>query len=184
MKSRLLFLWAIGGVLLLLSQAIFRLSQIAFQGLTSGQMSRSQWLICGAWIIANAYLEGYRGFQKRFVPRVLARAHYYSSEASMTSAGATVLVAPLFSMAYFKANRRALISAWAVTLLVMCAIVLIRWVPQPWRGIIDAGVVVGLGWGTVTLLVGTLSILRGHAPTGSPDLPDAPMALDPAVKSQ
>ena len=32
---------------------------------------------------------------------------------------------------------------------ILCFILLFHFIPQPWRGILDAGVVVGLVWGTL-----------------------------------
>ena len=46
-------------------------------------------------------------------------------------------------------------------------IVLIRKLDQPWRGIVDAGVVVGLGWGLVATLW-----------AGGRDLCGRPIAID------
>ena len=40
-------------------------------------------------------------------------------------------------------------------------VVLLRFTPQPWRGIVDAGVVVGLSWGVVTILVYWTRAARG-----------------------
>lgn len=162
-----LFIWAIAGVVLLLSQAMFRLSQIAWEAISSGTMTNSQIAICVAWSLSNIYLEGYRGFHKRFVPRVLARAHYLATQARPH----TILLAPLFAMAFFHSNRQAKGAAWGVTIAVMLAIVLVRTLSQPWRGIIDAGVVTGLGFGTLSLLVGAIARLMGKDPTNSPDLP-------------
>ncbi len=162
-----IFLWAILGVTLLLGQAMFRLSQIAWEALSSGLMSNSQIAICAAWTISNIYLEGYRGFHTRFVPRVIARAHHLALHPRQPA----VIFAPLFAMAFFHSNRRAKAAAWGVSLAVIIAIVYVRTLPQPWRGIIDAGVVAGLLFGTLSLLWSALGRLRGNNPTSSPDLP-------------
>ena len=45
---------------------------------------------------------------------------------------------------------------------VVCLILVVRLLEQSWRGIVDMGVVVGLAWGTVSLLVHTaLALSRG-----------------------
>jgi hypothetical protein len=44
--------------------------------------------------------------------------------------------------------------------------------PQPWRGIVDLGVVIGLAWGLVALGVFTVQAFSGrlnHAPEVPPD---------------
>lgn len=161
-----LFLWGTGGVVLLLAQALARLGPIAWEPIENGTLSANQMVLYGVWVVVNAYLEGYRGFQKKFVPRVLARAHYLALHPSWGRG----LLAPLYSMAFFAARRRALVAAWMITAFVVAAIVIIRNLSQPWRGIIDGGVVVGLGWGTVHLLVGMFQRLAGTPPPGDPDL--------------
>ena len=162
-----IFLWAILGVTLLLGQAMFRLSQIAWEALSAGNMTTSQLIICATWSVSNIYLEGYRGFHKRFVPRVIARAHHLAEHPFQPA----VVFAPLFAMAFFHSNRRAKAAAWGVSFAVIIAIVYVRTLPQPWRGIIDCGVVAGLLFGTLSLLWGALARLRGHEPQSSPDLP-------------
>lgn len=161
-----LFLWGAGGVVLLLLQALARLAPIAWEPISEGMLTISQVAIYGAWVIVNAYLEGYRGFQKKFVPRVLARAHHLATHPSPVRG----LLAPLYAMAFFDARRRALISSWMITTFVVLVVLMIRHVPQPWRGIIDGGVVVGLGWGTVHLAIGIFRRLLGEPPSGDPDL--------------
>lgn len=161
-----LYLWAVLGVTALLSQAIFRLSAIAWEALSSGEMTPFQYGVCALWSLMNAYMEGYRGFQKKFVPRVLARAHHLALHPEPLPA----VLAPLYAMAFFRATPRAKIAAWGVTGLVLVAITLVRSISQPWRGIIDAGVVVGLSWGVVALLIGGVARLAGRAPNGDPEL--------------
>lgn len=163
-----LFLWAVVGVTALLVQAMARLGTIAWEGLTSGQMTAGQYALCAGWVVMNGYLEGYRGFQKKFVPRVLARAHHLASHPQPLS---TVL-APLYAMAFFRATTRAKGAAWGVTMLVVLAIFAVRALPQPWRGIIDAGVVVGLGWGTLVLVAGAVARLTGAPPSADPEVED------------
>ncbi len=40
-----------------------------------------------------------------------------------------------------------MITSWLVVVVVTSLVFGMRFVPQPWRGIVDAGVVVGLGMG-------------------------------------
>lgn len=161
-----LFLWAIGGVLLLLTQAIVRLGQIAWEALTAYELSNLQLIVTVTWVVMSAYLEGYRGFQQKFVPRVIARAHYLAQHPDPLAA----VFAPAYAMAFFRATVRARMAAWGVSLLVILAIFVVRAFPQPWRGIVDVGVVVGLSWGFVCLLIGSIRRVGGHVPTGDPEL--------------
>ncbi len=155
------------GVLALLGQAIYRLLPLALEPLQTGMLSRFEFALYVGWSLANAYLEGYRGFQRRFSPRVVARAAYLGQNPKPWH----VAFAPLFCMSFFHASRRGLISAWGMTTFVLLAIALVRMVPQPWRGIIDAGVVVGLVWGVVSTLLLWVGLLAGQAPASSGELP-------------
>ena len=61
------------------------------------------------------------------------------------------LFAPLFAMGFFHATRATKITAYVLTLAIVVLVILVHRLDQPWRGIIDAGVVVGLGWGVLSL---------------------------------
>ncbi|MYA76383.1 MAG: hypothetical protein F4Y17_01955 [Gemmatimonadetes bacterium] len=53
----------------------------------------------------------------------------------------------------------------------MILIFLIRYLPQPWRGIVDAGVVVGLTWGLVSMAVYGIRMLGSRPFAYSPEIP-------------
>ena len=163
----LLFGWAIFGVTVLLLNALARLVPLALEALRSNELTIWHWGIIISWSASNCYLEGYRGFQKRFVPRVIARAHYLEQNPTFLR----VLFAPLFAMAYFQAERRAKIAAWIVTSFVLIAIFIVKQLPQPWRGIVDCGVICGLSWGLVLLAWTSLARFRGRFPKNSPQMP-------------
>ena len=148
-RARLIYLWAISGVLGLIGQALWRLTPIAWEAVTSGTMSPTEWIVCLVWVIVNAYSEGYVGFHRKFSPRVARRAMALARAPSWLR---VVLGAP-YAMGLFAADRRTKIVGWSVTALVAIAIVLVRRLAQPLRGIVDAGVVVGLAIGMVSLVV-------------------------------
>ena len=77
-------------------------------------------------------------------------------------------------MAFFRARKKARYAAWGVTLAVLLAIFVVRNLPQPWRGLIDAGVVAGLGVGVMSLLLGTIQRVAGGIPQADPELPELP----------
>jgi len=56
-------------------------------------------------------------------------------------------------MGYFHATKRTKIVAYSLTIGITLLVILVRLIPQPWRGIIDAGVVVGLTWGVLSLII-------------------------------
>jgi hypothetical protein len=143
------YAWAILGVLILLGQGLAKLVPVAGQAVF-GPLSFGERTVLWLFVAANFYLEGYRGFQLRFVPRVVSRAHHLATTPRPRTW--TLLLAPLFAMGYFHAKRRALVSAWIVSALIVLAIVAVRHLPHPWRGIVDAGVVAGLGYGTLVFV--------------------------------
>jgi hypothetical protein len=147
-RQHLIAAWGIGGVCLLLVQALLRLTPIAIEPIADG-MTGAQWGIWVVWVAANGYMEGYRGFQTRFSPRVVQRAFFLAKNPRPLH----VVLAPVFCMSYFHAARRGKIVAWALLVFIVCAVIAIRFMPQPWRGIVDAGVVIGLAWGLVAIVV-------------------------------
>jgi hypothetical protein len=74
-------------------------------------------------------------------------------------------------MGYFHADRRTRIVAHALTFGIVVLVLLVRLLPQPWRGIIDTGVVVGLTWGLVSLAVFTIRAFAHGRPDASPCVP-------------
>ena len=84
-----------------------------------------------------------------------------------------MLLAPAYCMAFFHATKRRLVVAWIVTAGVVVLIVLVGLTPQPWRGIIDAGVIVGLGYGVVSILLFIVWAVSGRVPLGPPEVPEA-----------
>jgi hypothetical protein len=157
--------WAVGGLAVILLDAINRLSGMAMHALDSG-LTAGQYVVLLLVVIAMAYAEGYRGFQKSFSPRCAARAYYLYRHPDTLS----VLLAPLFIMGFFKATRKPLLFAWVGTALIIMLIVALQLSPQPWRGIVDAGVVVGLSWGLISFLVATYRVFTGRIDV-SPEVP-------------
>ncbi len=150
-----------------LLEAIVRLAPIALEPVLSG-MSTGHWLAYGGFAAFNAYAEGYRGFQCAFAPRVAARAVLLKREPTRKR----VLLAPLFLMALVDASKRRLIANWCLVLGITFVVLLVRRTPQPWRGIIDGGVVVGLTWGTLASLWFLAAAALGRAPDVDPELPE------------
>ena len=159
-------LWGLAGVVLLLGQAIVKLLPFALE-LLDRTLAPLELAILGGWIAISAYSEGYRGFQKQFAPRVVARARYLSAHPRPLH----VALAPLFCMGLIHATRKRLIISWVLTLAIVALVLAVRQLAQPWRGIIDAGVAVGLGWGLLAIGYFIVRAQRGHAMPVPPDVP-------------
>lgn len=148
-------LWGIAGIVAVLLYAAFNLAGYALEAVAGG-LSPLEWCLLAANCAFMAWAEGYRGFQLRFSPRVAARAlHVFEYPTPLRQ-----LFAPLFCTGYFGATARLQRTVWIGTLLIVLAVLLFNQVPQPWRGILDAGVVVGLSWGTVSLPVAAWATWR------------------------
>ncbi len=164
--------WGIAGWSAALAFAIARLGAFAAEALASELVPlQLTALVANAALLAWA--EGYRGFQKKFSPRAAARVLHLRRHADLPAA----LLAPFFCVGYFRATARVRRLTWAGTALIVLLIILVHRLPQPWRGIVDAGVVIGLVWGLVSflglstraLVTGTYPVspeVRGGAPTG------------------
>lgn len=159
--------WGVAGVLALLGQALYRLTPIAVEPLLDGSLTVFQAVLYAFWVALNGWAEGYRAFQKRFSPRVVARAFYLADNPRPLF----VLLAAPFCMSFFHATRRGKIVAWGILAMIIVLVTLVRHLPQPWRGIIDGGVVVALAWGVVTILFYYFRALGGHRSPVTPDLP-------------
>jgi hypothetical protein len=160
--------WGVLGVVTLLTQSLVRLSPRAWAAIAGG-LSAPQWTLLGAWVTINAYAEGWRGFHHRFSPRVVARARVLARDARPLDA----VFAPLFCMSLYHASRRGRWTARIVVVTIVALVLAVRLLPQPWRGIIDAGVVVGLGTGLLSLAWHAVRALGGRPPAIAPDVPDA-----------
>ena len=55
-------------------------------------------------------------------------------------------------MGYIHATKRRKLLSIGLTIMIICFIMVARMLPQPWRGILDAGVVVGLSIGISSIL--------------------------------
>ena len=132
---------------MLLLFAIFRLAPMAL-ALENSPMNSYHWLALIFSVTYMSYAEGYKGFHRSFAPRVVVRARYLAANPRPLH----VLLAPLFCMGYIYATRRRQILSFSLTVMIICFVLIARMMPQPWRGIIDAGVVTGLSLGVASII--------------------------------
>jgi len=159
--------WGLAGVALLLGSAIYRLTPLAIDAFQY-DWSWQHWLSFALMLFFMAYAEGYQAFQQGFSPRVAARARYLRDHPNALHA----ILAPFFCMAYFHAVKRRQIVSISVTAGIIVLVVLVRHLPQPWRGIIDGSVVVGLAWGLVSLIVFAYQAFTSDHFPYSPEVPE------------
>lgn len=159
--------WGLAGVLALLVSACLRLwpkTVAAF----SQPFAWYHWAALVVIVLGMAYAEGYKGFQKAFSPRTAARARHLRQNPRIDH----VILAPFFCMGYFHATKRRKITSISLTLGIIVLIILVSYVSQPWRGIIDAGVVVGLVWGIISLIMFSMQAFSTREFPYSAEVPD------------
>ena len=166
MVRKLIAAWGVLGVVALLSQAIARLTPLALEAMRSG-LSTAQWVGLVLWVAFMAHSEGYKGFHSRMSPRVVSRASYLAT-GKLT--WARVVFAPFFCTRLFGASKKGMWTSRILLSGIFCLIVIVRNLDQPWRGIIDAGVVVGLGIGVASIVYYTIRALMGRPSPANPDL--------------
>jgi hypothetical protein len=70
-----------------------------------------------------------------------------------------VILAPLHCMGFFGAGLRTQTQMIALTAAMIAFVFLIRLTPQPWRGILDLGLVIAFAWGFISaLIMGALAV--------------------------
>lgn len=132
---------------MLLAFAVYRLAPMALD-LAGLSLSLLHWAALIFSILYMAYAEGYKGFHQGFAPRVVIRAKYLGQNPRV----AHVLFAPIFCMGYIYATRRRKLLSYGLSAMIVCFVLIARMLPQPWRGIVDAGVVTGLAIGIGSIL--------------------------------
>lgn len=160
--------WGVLGFAALIGRAIYALTPLAIAAVRM-PLEAVHWIALVAWVGFMLYSEGYRGFQKKVAPRVVARAAHLTAHPRPVF----VALAPLYVMGLIHATRRRLITSWIVLAGIVGLVLAVRALAQPWRGIVDAGVVLGLGWGLVALAVQLVRGLQGKPMAASPDVPVA-----------
>ncbi len=158
--------WGFSGVVGLLGYAIYRLVPRASVALDS-PLTSAQWVFLVGFALFMLVAEGYRGFQKKFSPRTAARVRYLRDHPTYLH----VVLAPLFCMGYFHAKPRTRITSICLTAGIVLLVMLVGYLPSPWRGLVDFGVVVGLGYGILSFVVFTIKALCGEHFPHSPEVP-------------
>ncbi len=164
--------WGLGGVLALLAFAIYRLAPLALE-IFALRLNLLHWAALGFSVAYMSYAEGYKGFHLGFAPRVVLRALILGRSPSP----GFVLLAPLFCMGFIHATTRRKLATFGLTTMIICFVALVRLLPQPWRGILDAGVVSGLGIGIGSIVYFIARAWR--APGSLPVAPDTPESAGP-----
>ncbi len=138
--------WAYFGFSFLIASAIVRLTPIALE-VSWLNLSAVQYIFAAIFTVFMIYAEGIGGFHKKLAPRFAARAKHLSRNPRWLH----ILLAPFFCVGYFYANRKRVITSFALTFAIVILVIIVHQMPQPWRGIIDVGVILGLFTGLMSM---------------------------------
>jgi len=153
--------WGVGGVALSLGMAIFRLGKRALL-LRERGLAPFEWAVLVVCALAFAYGEGYRALHLRFSPRVIARVAALTPASGAGVGVGRALLAPVYALGLIQRDRAGALRAWLAVALIGLAVAIVRALPDPWRAIIDASVVLALSIGLVSLVVRFAAWLRSQ----------------------
>lgn len=141
-------IWGVTGILILLATGIMRLIPVVFDAYAY-HLTWYQWISTIFFTFFVTYLKGYRVFQLKLAPRFVNRAmNIYEHPTLMRC-----VLAPFYCLGYFQAPRKKQFTSLGMTVGMVIVVMLVRLLPQPWRGILDFSVVVALVWGILALPV-------------------------------
>jgi len=103
------------------------------------------YIVGGVWVVFMGYSEGYKGFQKGYS-------------------------APLFCLGFINSTKRRRIVVWVLLIVITLIVILFKQIDQPWRGVLDLGVVVGLSWGIIATLVFLVKFWMAKEVTYDPEV--------------
>ena len=159
-------IWGLLGIGLLIGSAIVRLGSIGFEAFAYS-LSGLHWAALAFSVAFMGFAEGYRGFQQAWSPRVAARILFLSQNVTPLR----LVLAPLFCMGFFDIVKSRMIVTYCLTSVIVVMVLLVHQLEQPWRGIVDLGVITGLIWGLVSLLIFTLKAFFSSSFRYSPEMP-------------
>jgi hypothetical protein len=140
--------WALLGVALLFSSAVFRLGRRGIETLQAG-LGGFHTAALVVLVVLFVYGEGFRAIQKRYAPHLLGRVRDVAGHPNPVYH----VLAPLYAMSLVGAPRGTLVRAWSGVAAIVCAVLLLRITPDPWRGIVDLAVALALAWGLGAILL-------------------------------
>jgi hypothetical protein len=158
--------WGVGGHVLFIVSALYRMVAIGFSAYEY-PFGTAHWVLLWTWVPMMIWAEGYRGFHLSFSPMVAARARYLAEHPRPLH----VLLAPIFCLGLIHATRDRIVRSSILTVSIVLLVFAVRQLEQPWRGIIDLGVIVGLSIGVASMVLWTYRAFTSEDFDRSPDVP-------------
>lgn len=134
--------WAVAGVAGLFAWAAYRLGARGLETLRSG-LGAFEWTAAVFLVVAFVYGEGLVALDRRWVPKLFERARRLRGERRLLPR----LLAPLYGLSLLGSDRVEVVRGWVGTLAIVAAVLAVRALPEPWRGIVDFSVAAALAWG-------------------------------------
>lgn len=159
-------LWGAAGIGFIFGNAILRLGLIGLDTF-SYSLQWFHWAALLFSVLFMGFAEGYRGFQQGYSPRVAARLRFLKDNVTPLR----FVLAPLFCMGFFDIQKKRMIVSYCLLLGIVALVQLVHMLEQPWRGIVDLGVVVGLTWGSISIILFTLKAFFTDRFEHSPEMP-------------
>jgi hypothetical protein len=139
--------WTLIGVAALFASSIYRLGTRGVATIQAG-LGWGEWSMLVLLTVAFVYGEGIRALDRRWVPSLLERALLVRDHPRLS----VRLLAPLYGLSLVGARRDDLIRGWLLVSAILGAVLIVRALPDPWRGIVDFAVAAALAWGLVAIL--------------------------------
>eukprot|EP00930_Biecheleria_cincta_P095980 TRINITY_DN87863_c0_g1_i1.p1 TRINITY_DN87863_c0_g1~~TRINITY_DN87863_c0_g1_i1.p1 ORF type:complete len:214 (-),score=20.73 TRINITY_DN87863_c0_g1_i1:36-620(-) len=161
--------WAIFTWVIMFAKCIVDLTPGGFEPFQKQNLTSGQWAGYAAIALSIWLCEGIGAFQRSFSPMVVRRGY----ELNASSRCYEIVLAPFFSAGLFAATPTRLLKSWLLMAILIPGLALtVPHLPYPWRGAVDAGVVLGLGWGTAVIaILGLRGLVTGQWPDRSAELP-------------
>jgi hypothetical protein len=154
--------WGIAGFLMVLAYAIIQLATPAAEAF-SHPLRWYHWAALAASLCFFLYVKGFRAFQRGLSRRVVTRAFSLRAEPDVLR----VVLAPFYCMGFFGAGARRRVIMITLTLVMVGFILFFSRINQPWRGIIDFGLVASFAWGFAATVLYSLAPKRYRQAGGS-----------------
>jgi len=71
----------------------------------------------------------------------------------------------------YRGFQKKISPAWILTIMIIVLIIAVSFLAQPWRGIVDVGVVLGLSWGLISFWIFCVKALTKVEFSHSPEMP-------------
>lgn len=138
--------WALLGVAAAFAWPVYRLGVHGFEAIAGG-LDAVEWTGLVLLTAAFVYGEGVRALDRRWVPSMIERVRALRDEGGLLK-----LLGPLYGLGLVGRDRWQVTKHWVGVFLIVLAVLIIRAMPSPWRGIVDFAVGAALAWGLIAIM--------------------------------